>query len=182
MRFGVIVLIALSGLCTIFAGVVTAAEAWQEHAQAQWPEVTARVDRCGMEQSSPRRREMYYIHCRLSYAVGGKENLARVYSRSAPSNKVWQYPPNQIGPLEDWVEAHPPGTPIAVRYNPDRPTKVVLVETDMPGGGPRTPNNLKLLGFWAGSFLLLMAIARITRPRSSGKADGPQERRLNHSD
>jgi hypothetical protein len=32
----------LSGLCTIFASVVTAAQARQEHAQARWPEVTAR--------------------------------------------------------------------------------------------------------------------------------------------
>jgi hypothetical protein len=38
------VLAAFSGLCTIFASVVTAAQAWQDHAQKRWPEVTARVD------------------------------------------------------------------------------------------------------------------------------------------
>ncbi len=32
-----------AGLCTIFALAVTAAEAWQEHAQAQWLETTARL-------------------------------------------------------------------------------------------------------------------------------------------
>jgi hypothetical protein len=37
-------LVVLLGLCTIFATVVTVAEAWQEHAQARWPQVTARVD------------------------------------------------------------------------------------------------------------------------------------------
>jgi hypothetical protein len=171
IRFVLIALIALSGLCMIFAGVVTAAEAWQEHAQEQWPEVTARVDSCRMEQSSTRRREMYSIHCRLSYTVGGKKNVANVYSSSAPSRRVWQYPHDQIAPLEEWVEEHPAGTLIAVRYNPDRPTKVVLVTADMPRGGPRTPNNLKQVGFWAGSFLVLLAIARITRPRPVQKDD-----------
>jgi len=44
MYLGLAVLVLLSGLCTIFASVVTAAQAWQEHAQARWPEVTGRVD------------------------------------------------------------------------------------------------------------------------------------------
>jgi hypothetical protein len=30
-----------AGLCTIFAFLVTVAEAWQEHNQAQWPETTS---------------------------------------------------------------------------------------------------------------------------------------------
>jgi hypothetical protein len=42
MWLGLIVLVVLLGLCTTFALVVTAAQAWQEHAQARWPEVTAR--------------------------------------------------------------------------------------------------------------------------------------------
>lgn len=67
MWLGLIVLVAFSGLCTIFAAVVTAAQAWQEHTQ-RWPEVTARVERCGLNQTSSGRREKYYIRCRLSYA------------------------------------------------------------------------------------------------------------------
>ena len=123
-------MVLLSGLCTIFGSVVTAAEAWQEHAQARWPEVTARVDRCGLDQTSTGRRDRYYIHCRLSYAVGAEQNVANVYSANAPSRTVWQYPPNQIGPLEDWVEKHPPGTPIAVHYDPAHHTKIVLVASE----------------------------------------------------
>lgn len=53
-----------------------------------------------------------------------------------------------------------------VRYDPDHHTKVVLVASDTPLGGQRTPNNVKLLEFLAGSFLVLLTIARITRPRS----------------
>jgi hypothetical protein len=69
MRLGLMVLVLLLGLCTVFASVVTVAEDWQEYVQARWPEVTARVDECGLEPTSSGRREKFYIRCRLSYAV-----------------------------------------------------------------------------------------------------------------
>ena len=167
---GLMVLVVLLGLCTIFASVVTAAQAWQEHAQARWPEVTARVDRCGLTKSSTGRQR--YISCRLSYAVGAEQNATNVYSTKVPPPEVQQYPPNQIGPFEEWVDQHPSGTPIVVRYDPAHHTKVVLVADYMPRGGPHTPNNMKLLEFLAGGFLVLLAIARITRPRSLGQSGG----------
>jgi Protein of unknown function (DUF3592) len=165
MYLGLAVLVLFSGLCTIFASVVTAAEAWQEHTQARWPEMTARVDRCGLDRTSSGRREKFYIHCRLSYLVGAEQNAANVYSTLVLSPEIWQYPPNQIAPFAEWVDAHPQGTPIVVRYDPSNHKKVVLVATDMPRGGPRTPSNVKLLEVCAGSFLVLLTIARITRPR-----------------
>lgn len=173
MWLGLMVLVVLFGLCTIFASVVTATQAWQEHVQARWPEVTARVDRCGLEQKSTGRREGYHIHCRMSYAVGAERNVTNVYSRNVPSRNVSQYPPNQIGPFEEWVDEHPPGTPIVVRYDPADHTKVVLVAANMPFGGPRTQNNVKLLEFLVGSFLVLLMIARITRPRSLRQSGSP---------
>jgi Protein of unknown function (DUF3592) len=166
MRMGLMVLVLLFGLCTVFAAVVTVAEAWQEHVQARWPEVTARVDECGLEPTSSGRREKFYIRCRLSYAVDDKQYASKIYSISVPSPEIWQYPPNQIAPFEEWVNNHPPGKSIVVRYDPAKHTKVVLVATDMPGGGPRTPSNVKILEVCAGSFLILLTIARITRPRS----------------
>ena len=163
---GLTVLAVLFGLCTVFASVVTVAEAWQEHLQTRWPEVTARLDKCGLTRTSTGRRERFYIRCRLSYAVGTEQHTANVYSRNVPSPEVWQYPPNQIAPFEEWVNEHPQGTLIEVRYDPTDHAKIVLVAANMPGGGPRTPNNVKLLEFLAGSFLVLLTIARITRPRS----------------
>ena len=154
------------GLCTLFALVVTLVQAWQEHAQSQWPQVMATVDQCGLTRTSTRQRNQFYIRCRLRYELGFEQLAARIYSASVPSREVAQYPPNQIGPLEDWVAEHPPGTPIVVHYNPAHHTKAVLVATDMPRGGPRTLNNVKLLEVCAGSFVILLTIARITRPRS----------------
>jgi hypothetical protein len=159
------VLVVFSALCTVFALVMTVAQAWEERNQARWPEAVARVDQCALTQRSIRERERYYILCRLRYAVGAQQNAANVYSLSVPSREIWQYPPNQIAPYEQWVSAHPPGTPIVVRYNPTHPAKVVLVEDFMPRGGPHTPANLKLLAFCAGSFLVLLLLARMTRPR-----------------
>jgi Protein of unknown function (DUF3592) len=162
---GLMLLIVLLGLCTIFASVVTVAQAWQEHLQARWPEVTARVDKCGLNRTSTGRRMKFYIKCRLSYAVGAEQHEANFYSRNVPSREIWQYPPNQIAPFEEWVDEHPQGTSIVVRYDPADHTKVVLV-TANPIGGPRTPNNVKLLEMFAASFVVLLTIARIARPRS----------------
>jgi hypothetical protein len=54
---GIVALLGVfAGLCTIFALVVTVVETWQEHAEAQWPETTARVDRCYLHQTSTGRR------------------------------------------------------------------------------------------------------------------------------
>jgi len=170
MWAGLMLLAVLFGLCTVFATVVTAAQAWQEHARAQWPEVTAHVEKCGLERSSTGRRQRFHIRCRLSYSVGGEPNATNIYSAYAPSREVWQYPPNQVGPLEQWVEEHPAGTPILVRYDPARHTNVVLVATDMPLAGPRTQSNIKVLELFAGGFVVLLLLARITRPRSMGTA------------
>lgn len=152
-----------AGLCTIFALVVTVAQGWQEHAEEQWPQVTAQVDTCGMAQSSTGRRDRYHIDCCFSYTVGAEHFVARAYSMNVPRPEVWQYPANQIAPFEEWVEAHPPGTPIGVRYDPGNHQKAVLVN-DVPRGRPHTPQNLKLLGFFATSCVILLAIARIARP------------------
>ena len=166
MWLELMVLVVLLGLCTIFASVVTVAEAWQEHLQAGWPEVTARVDECGLNRTSSGRREKFYIRCRLRYAVGAEQHATNIYSSNVPAPEIWQYPPNQIAPFEEWVNEHPQGTPIVMRYDPADHTKVVLVAANMPRGGPRTPNNVKQLEFLAGSFLVLLTIARVTRPRS----------------
>lgn len=181
MRKGQLVRVAcgvlglLAGLCSIFTLVVTGAEGWQEHAQAQWPEATARVQSCGVDISS-RRTETYWIDCRIRYLVGGsasgllrdEEVVSMVHSRSTPAPRkvIWQYPPNTIGLMQEWVDQHPPGTPIVVHYDPANHKRAVQVVTDMPLGGPSTPGNLKLLGFFAGSCVVLLGIARVMGPAS----------------
>src|ERR1700722_4532502 len=156
--FAVVALLALSGLSTIFVGVISAVQAWQEHAQEHWPEVTARVEKCYLRQSSTRKRDRYYISCRFSYQIGFEQNEANVYS--GPS-VLWAF----TGPYQEWIDAHPVGSPIAVRYDPANHKKIVLAPPYMPGKGPHTPDNVKLLIFSAGSFAVLLLITRVMWPR-----------------
>lgn len=157
-----------AGLCAVLALVVTAAQAWQEHAHAQWPETTAQVQRCGLAIYT-HKPESYRIDCSLSYQVRGEKIVSHLYSRSTPAPRrvIWQYPPQQFERLQEWVDAHPEGTPMTVHYDPASHGKAALVVTDMPSGGPRTPDNLRLLGIAAASCMVLTAIARITWPRSA---------------
>jgi hypothetical protein len=153
-----------AGLCTVFALVVTAAEAWVEHPQAQWPQATARVQRCGLDVYT-HNPETYWIGCSLSYTVRGEDVVSHIHSRAIPAPSRWQYPAGRFEQLQEWVDEHPEGTPITVHYDPANHKKAVLVTTDMPLAGPRTPGNLKLLGFCAVSCAVLVTIVRIARPR-----------------
>ncbi len=161
------------GLCTIFTLLVTGFEAWQEHAQAQWPEVTASLQSCGIRVSRKgysgpydSRGGAYYIRCRIRYQVGAEETDTNIYSTSvrAPNLLNRQDPWAAVCELQAWVDTHPPGTPITVHYHPNHHQQAVLAATDMPQGGPRTPGNLKMLGITAAACAALLAIARLARP------------------
>jgi hypothetical protein len=101
-------LVLSTGLSTIFTGVITAWQAWEEHLQEQWPEVTAQVHTCDLQQTSSG-DPWYYIRCHLSYTVGSDRNVTSIISMNAPAREASQYPPNQIEPFEKWLDRHPPG-------------------------------------------------------------------------
>jgi hypothetical protein len=155
----------LTALCTVFALGVTAAQAWEERVHAQWPEAMAQIQRCGLDIYT-HKPESYHIDCSVSYTVGGEEIVSHVYSRSTPAPRriIWKYPPRQFEGLQEWVETHPKGTPIALHYDPISQRKAVLVVTDMPLGGPQTPGNLKLLGVAAASCVVFLVVSRIMLP------------------
>lgn len=155
----------LAALATILALIVTVAEGWQEHVQAQWPEVTAQVQRCSLD-VYPSNSSYYWIDCGIRYEVLGESILSHVHSRTTPAPGRWvsQYPAGQLDRMRVWVDAHAAGTPIKVRYDPAHAEQSVLVTSYMPRGGPRTPNNLKLIGICAVSCVVLLTIARIVRP------------------
>jgi hypothetical protein len=157
------------GLCTIFALVVTAAEAWRENAQAKWPAAKARIQRCGVDPYGSGRRASYRIQCRISYLVGDEEIVTKVGSRSIPSPQrmIWEYPSGRLDRMEAWANGHPQGTAMAVHYDPANHKNAVLVVTDMPLGGPHTPDNLKLLTIAAVGCVVMLSIARIMGRRSS---------------
>jgi hypothetical protein len=155
-----------AGLCTVFLLVATVAEAWREHVQAQWPEAMARVQRCAVEhyrESAGGGSEGYFISCRVTYPADAEAITATIRSGRVLS-PAWPDPSAKIERLNDWVDAHPSGAPIAVHYNPAHHDNAVLVTTDMPLGGSRTPGNVKLMGGVAAICVALLAIVAITRP------------------
>jgi hypothetical protein len=162
-----------TGLCAVFMLVVTPALAWQDRVHSQWPQATAQVQQCGLDPYEPDPK-YYRIDCSISYTVRGEEIISHVFSRTTPDPRqiIWESSPPQFARMQDWVDAHPKGTPIAVHYDPASPGKAVLIVTDMPLGGSQTPFCLRLLEISAASCALLLAIVRIVRPRSIAANEG----------
>jgi hypothetical protein len=90
---GLVLLVLFTGLCSMFALVVTVAQGWQEHAQARWPGTTAFVQRCGLDIYT-QKREAYWIDCRIRYLVDAEEIVTKVHSRSTPAPRrvISQHP------------------------------------------------------------------------------------------
>jgi hypothetical protein len=156
-----------TGLCAVFLLVVTVALAWQDHVHAEWPEATAEVQGCGLDPYPPDPK-YYRIDCNVSYIIRGEEIISHVYSRTTPDPRriIWEYPTPKFDTMQEWVDAHPKGTRIVVRYDPVGHRKAVLVATDMPLGGTQTQGSLWLMEVAAASCVVLLTIARIMRPRS----------------
>lgn len=152
-----------AGLCTVFAGVATAFDAWQDHVHAGWPEIQARVQQCEIREYRGKGKS-YYIRCQFAYTVAGRSVEARIDSKMVPDPaRVITRSPGYPG-LEDlqaWADAHPAGTPIDLHYNPAAPQTAALVATDMPLSGPKTPNDLRVLGLFATLSLALLLIGGV---------------------
>jgi hypothetical protein len=166
----------LAGLCTIFALVTTAIQAWIEHNQVQWPEVTAQVKKCEMALYR-QRTESYRIDCSLTFDVGGEPVLAHLRSASTPAPRrvIWASRPYQFDYMQAWIDQHPAGTPVTVHYDPANRSRVVQLKYDMPAAGPRTPGNVKVLELFAIGFIVLFTIARFTYPGMPSKSEQPRD-------
>ena len=153
-----------AGLCSVFAAVVTIADAWREHTEAGWPETIGKIQKCSVDPYYPFRRQgpriVWHITCRISYEVDAEEISATIRSRSAS-------PGRDVTAMHRWVAQHRPETAIDIRYDPSDHKKAVLTATDMPYAGPRTPDNLRLLLIAAGSCVVLITIARLMGRRTS---------------
>ncbi|HEY2459880.1 MAG TPA: DUF3592 domain-containing protein [Candidatus Acidoferrum sp.] len=145
------------GLCTIFVLAVTIIEGRREYAQKSWPAATAMIEHCEVDSRIPPRRHapIWQIDCRISYLAGAEEVMTRIESRSV----------NVESGFNQWVSAHRHGSTMAIHYNPQNHQEAVLIETDMPFAGPRTPDNEKLLALAGIAFLIFYAAARVLARR-----------------
>jgi hypothetical protein len=154
-----------AGVCAAFALVFTIADACREHVQQGWPSATATIERDSVEEyrtfKSSGGNLVWYIKCRIRYVAGGEEVRTAIRSRSVNSQ-------SNAGLLQQWIAQHEPGTTMLIHYDPGERKVAVLTETDMPYGGPRTPDNLKLLLIFSGACMVLLTIARMLRGRRAG--------------
>ena len=163
---GLVALLGLfAGLCSLLAGVVTVADAWREHNEAGWPAVTATIEKCSLERYNTLNRRgprvVWRVECRIRYEAGTEDVSTKIRSRSSPAG-------SGVALMNQWVAGHRPGSWMEVHYDPSDHRKAVLVTTDMPFAGPRTPNNLRLLLIAVVACVVLVSIARImTKPTSS---------------
>ena len=161
----------LFALFTAFAAVVSAAIAWLEYRQRQWPSASARIERCEVKpyQRSTGRRlphSAYFVACEISYKTAHAQMVtATIHSRRIASpERTWPDTGPRIAQMQSWVDQHPVGATIEVHYDPANPRHALLTSTDMPLGGPQTADNVKVLLFFAGVCGLLSLIGRVLRP------------------
>jgi hypothetical protein len=161
---GLIGLLALfSALCTVFALIVSISDAWSEHLQKSWPEVDATIERCNVDPYVPlrsaSRTPVWHIRCRIAYVTKSDQIDTSIRSRSTSSG--WG---GDTEGMRQWVAQHPAGSSLLVHYNPANEKDAVLVATDMPCAGPRTPSNLKLLLIASVACVVFFTLARKLRP------------------
>src|SRR5271166_3387399 len=100
-----------AGLCTVLVLVVTAGEAWREHAQESWPEVAATIERCsvdlryfnGPSDSDP----TWWLECPIGFRAGTEQIKATIHS-GHPGNPSQGYPDL----MYQWIDDHPSGSTI----------------------------------------------------------------------
>jgi len=140
-----------AGLCAISALVVTLFQWRAERAQAQWPVVSARIERAELTATGA-------LHYRVRYDADWQEHAASLSSRSTSNER-------ELAAMRAWLEQHRRGGRVDVRYEPAQPDHAVFASPDVPGAGPRTPNNVTLTGIAAIACIVLIALARFLAAR-----------------
>ncbi len=167
---GLIGLLALfAALCTAFLLVVTAAVAWHEHVQASWPEALATIERCSVDlryYEGPNDPDpTWWIECQIRFRTDTGEVKSTIHSGHR-SNPARGYP--EV--MNQWVDDHPSGSRIIVRYDPKDFKTVVPAQDYLPNGEPKTRFNLISLMIVSISCFGLLIIAKILRDRAKGRS------------
>lgn len=145
--------LAFTGVC-LLATALSALRGYKE--QKRWPRAEATIRECKVVRHKASRNSRMFLNnaeCAIEFVAGGQRVEGGMTSR----------PFADTAPLEQWVARHPPGTRIAVHYDPAWP----------PSAVPEGPLELfdvndtrifrkaaAIAGCTAGVLLLLAALAR----------------------
>jgi hypothetical protein len=158
-----------AGLCTAFILVITVGVAWREHAQESWPEASATIERCSVDlkyldgPSDP--DPTWWIECRIGFRTETDRIETTIHSghRSNPSQG---YPEL----MDQWVDDHPSGSQIVVRYSPSDHKTAIPSRDYLPNGEPKTGYNLKFLMICFIACICLLVMAKLLRDRTKRRS------------
>jgi hypothetical protein len=112
-------------VCTVSTAVFTVHDWVIDRQHARWPVTTATVRASSIELHHPFPNDgggtVYYVDATVRLDVGADTATARIYSESVRVT-------NGTRVMRTWVDQHPPGTAIQVRYDPADPHHVELID------------------------------------------------------
>lgn len=150
-----------AGLCSMLVLIVTVSEAWKEHVQQSWPTASATVNYCNVDPAALRRNRMsWHIACGIHYLAESEEIQTRLRSRGTTSA-------NEIAAMQRYVQAHRKGSSIEIHYDPANHGNAVLATLEMPGAGPRSAGNVRLLVIVVFGFLVFLTIGKTLQSRNA---------------
>jgi hypothetical protein len=132
--FGFGAILSLGGALFLLDG------AWQLYQnyvhRTRWPGANAHVQACSIYEyfdyaSRPRTlRKKSYVLCKLNYPAGGVERETNVQVGDAITtydNTRASFLGSQlsVATMQGWITRHPPGSYLAIRYDPSNPATVV---------------------------------------------------------
>jgi hypothetical protein len=131
-------------VCAV-ALVVSAAAQWWRRSDilGQWPLAPATIQSCSLRRDYPFQRNgggiVFWIRCDLQYSVAGETHSTHLTSSTRHTGRsgtmftlrggsfVAERPEREF---EAWIRRHPPGSPLAIRYDPAHVESATLVGVD----------------------------------------------------
>ncbi|MGA7793899.1 MAG: DUF3592 domain-containing protein [Candidatus Acidiferrales bacterium] len=144
-------------LCALVMIVKTGIDAYRENKQAKWPSAIATIARVTVQKIPTGSHGEWYIESAVRYSVDGEELTSSTRSHGGA---LWEE-----SSMRRWASRHPPGTPLAIRYDPQHHDNVVPEAGDMPESGPQAPDDLKAVLLFSALTVTLAIIGRILRRR-----------------
>lgn len=147
-------------LCASFALVVTFIDVWTVTKYSHWPTAQAVVDEAFVTSEKPFAKygnsPIITLNCRLHFDAGARPIETTLLPASTRGSD-----PERVAIMNDWVNAHPRGSGVAIRYDPERPSRAVL--RDFPAGliPPEHPKeDVVIVGGFGAAAVLAIAIGR----------------------
>jgi hypothetical protein len=128
----------------------------KESKQSNWPTAVATIEQRAVQRTYRRGYE-WHIETEVRYTVDGEEMTSSIRSR------VGSYGEEQG--MYRWASQHPPGTPLPLRYDPQRHNMVVLDGGDMPESGSQVQGDLQMLLIFSVLSVTLITIGRVLQRR-----------------